>query len=84
MSRPLIRPVTATIRFRLSRVISGWPRNWLDGRHSGQREEVAVRARSLQRAQVLGSVARLVRGIQTRTPIICGPARIWVVTMPVR
>ena len=25
MSRPLIRPVTATIRLRLSRLISGWP-----------------------------------------------------------
>ena len=82
-SRPLMRAVTATMRFRSSRVISGWP---LSGtrvatRLSGNKWPSGARNRRLS---MLRMVSRTSRGIQTRTPINFGPCWMCVVTLPAK
>ncbi len=83
MSRPLIRAVTATIRFRFSLVICGWPltETILATRFKGKRWPSGARSSRSWRSSV---VARTASGIQTLTPTILTPCCTWVVTVPLR
>ena len=77
-----MRAVTATMRFRSSRVISGCPVTLCSvaTRFSGNRWPSGARSSNFSRS---GTVARTSPAVQTRTPISLGPLGICVVTLPV-